>query len=226
MTVRERHPAQRDVRYTLAEAAHLVGTSSQNVRRWLSGYEASGHRMKPVFQPREKKARPLVSFVELCELRVVAAFRCADRRVSLDRLRQAHGYARENLRLEHPFASDRLRLEGGHVLYEFSRAEPGPGTLVLDEGGQVMLPWAVLEALGQFDYDSDDHMIRRWFPFGHDIPIVVDPERGSGMPTISGRNLRSDFLVGRWKRGESISPLAEDFELEPAVVESALRAAA
>ena len=222
----ERHSAQRDPRYSLAEAARLVGTSSQNVRRWLFGYEAPGHRMKPVFRLREPQPRPLVSFAELCELRVVAAFRHADQRVSLDRLRRAHGYAHEKLQLEHPFASDRLRDEGGHVLYEFSRAEPGPGTLVLDQGGQFVLPWPVLEVLRQFDYDSTDHVIRRWFPFGHDIPIVIDPERGSGMPTISGRNLRSDFLVGRWKSGESIASLSQDLELEPAVVESALRAAA
>jgi uncharacterized protein (DUF433 family) len=61
---------------------------------------------------------------------------------------------------------------------------------------------------------------------GAAVPIVVDPARGSGLPTIEGRNLRADFVVGRWRRGDTIDFLAMDFDLDPAVIEAALRAAA
>lgn len=212
-------------RYTLAEAARLAGTSPQNVRRWLFGDETAGHRMAPVLGARVKEPRPLVSFLDLCELAVVAAFRRSDHPATLERLRRAHGFARTTLQLEHPFASERIRSEGGHVLYEFGQKEPGPGTLVLDEGGQMLLPWPVLEVLKRFEYDVDEHVAQRWFLFGKSIPVVVDPDHGSGLPTICGRNVRSDFIAGRFKAGESIASLAEDYELEPSTVEAALRAA-
>ncbi len=220
------HPSLHDARYTIRDASRLAGTSPQNVRRWLFGYQAPGHRMAPVFGKRDQETRPLLSFVELCEVAVVAAFRRAERPVTLERLRRAHAYARSTLASEHPFASERIRTEGGRVLYDFARHEPGPGTLVLDEGGQVILPWPVVEVLQRFEYDTDERVARRWFLFGRSIPVVVDPDHGSGLPTIAGRNVRTDFIAGRFKAGESVASLAEDYELDPSTVEAALRAAA
>ncbi|MBI5949101.1 MAG: DUF433 domain-containing protein [Chloroflexi bacterium] len=213
-------------RYTVAEAARLAGTSPQNVRRWLFGYEAPGHRMKPVLGLRDREQAPLVSFLDLCELAVVAAFRRAEHAVTLERLRRAHQYAREVLRVSHPFASDRIATEGGHVLLDFERSHPGPGRLVLNLHGQICLPLPVSEVLRRFEYDEVAHMARRFFLYRRDIPVVVDPERGSGLPTIAGRNLRASVILARWKAGQGIASLAEDFELEPPVIEAALRAAA
>lgn len=217
--------ARSEPRYTLAQAARLAGTSPQNARRWMLGYEGTGHRMRPVFGSDRPAGEPLmVSFLELCELAVVARFRSNDERLPLDRLRRAHAWARQSLGLEYPFASDAMRVEGGHVLYEFTRREPGPGTMALDLAGQWLLPVSVAEVLERFDFDRT--YASRWFPAGRAVPLVIDPERGSGLPTIAGRNLRADFLAGRWRAGEDIASLAEDYDLDVATVEAALRAAA
>jgi len=213
-------------RYTISEGARLARTSPQNVRRWLLGYRAPGHKMEPVLGERAKSDTQLLSFLDVCELGVVAAYRKDPGAVPLERLRQAYDFASRNLGLEHPFASERLRREGGHVLYEFSREHPGPGVLVLDLHGQYVLPDAVSGVIAQFEFGAADHLAHRWYLLGRQIPVVIDPERGSGMPTVDGRNLRADFLTGRWKAGESIAELAEDYELEASVVEAALRAAA
>jgi uncharacterized protein (DUF433 family) len=212
-------------RYTIAQAGKLASTSPQNIRRWLFGYEASGHRMAPVFGVREREAMPMVSFLDLCELAVVAAFRKAQHPVKLDRLRKAYTYAQAELGIARPFADERLATRGGHVLLSFEQIAPGPGTLVLDKGGQITLPLPVLETLQRFDYDALEKLATRWFPYGRDVPVVVDPQYGSGLPTIVGRNLRTDFIVGRFAAGEPISALADDYDLEPSTIEAAVRAA-
>lgn len=63
--------------YTVAQAARLAQTTSSNVRRWVLGYSAPGHKMKPVFGQKERpEGEPLaLSFLELAELIVVAHFR-------------------------------------------------------------------------------------------------------------------------------------------------------
>ena len=60
--------------YTVSRAARLAGTTPQNVRRWLYGYEAPGHKMKPVFGP-QPDGPPAISFLQLAELIVVARYR-------------------------------------------------------------------------------------------------------------------------------------------------------
>src|SRR5579883_141115 len=125
--------------YTVAEAARLARTSPQNVRRWLHGYSAPGHQMEPVLgDPPERRAA--ISFLQLIEIAVVARYRIMDgagrRAVPLDRLRRAHAYARDRFATPYPFATLALRVEGGHVLHDFAREHPGPGTLALDMHGQ------------------------------------------------------------------------------------------
>lgn len=219
--------------YSVAEAARLVHTAPQNVRRWLHGYAAPGHHMTPVLGEPPAKGETL-SFLQLAELAVVARYREADgmgqRAVPLDRLRRAHAYARERLGIPYPFAWLGLRMEGGHVLHDFARQNPGPGTLALDKDGQFVLPMAVDAELERFDYEAahDDtpRFTERWFPFGRAVPIVVDPHVGSGGPTIEGTRVPLVVIKDRFKAGESIAALANDFRLSRRAVEDAVRFAA
>lgn len=214
--------------YTVTQAARLAGTSAQNVSRWLRGYVAPGHRMAPVFGKQRGKAPLSISFLELAEIIVVARFRQPDdlgrRRISLDRLRRAHQFARTAFQLDYPFASLELRLEGGHILHEFDTVEPDGAALALDLHGQWVLPLPVRSALDLFEYD--DGLASRWFPLGRNGPIVVDPHVGGGRPVIAGTGVTVDVIRNRFEAGESIRSIARDFEVETSAVEQALRYAA
>lgn len=207
--------------YTIGQAAKLAGTSPANVRRWLYGYQAPGHKMRPVFGRRAKdKDGPVeVSFLELAEIVVVRAFR--RKGVTLERLRRAHAFAREQLGMSHPFASLKLRTDGVHVLHEFEESEPGASLLVLDKYGQWTLPGAVVRTLEEFDFEAD--LAARWFPKGHDIPIVIDPRFAAGKPTVAGSGVTIETIYKRWKSGEKIDFIAEDYELDEEVVKKALQ---
>ncbi len=213
--------------YSVAQAARLAKTSPANVRNWLLGYQAPGHKMKPVFGPREKQpGQPLsLSFLELAELVVVARFRQGKgRTLPLWRLRAAHQFARERLGIEYPFASGRFKVEGGHVIHEFEESHPGPGRIAVDLNGMYVLPAEFDDALDLFDFgDGGEGLAVRWYPAGKDKPIVIDPQFASGQPSVAGRNVRAEALLSRWNANWSIDEIAEDFSLEPEVVEAAIK---
>lgn len=207
--------------YSIGTAARLAGVHPITVRRWLYGDESPERRMHPVFGKRERveEEKVAVSFLQLVEIRVVSRFR--SKKVTLERLRRAHKFARERFGIEYPFARFSLKTDGIHVLRQFEESEPGSSLLALDLEGQLTLPGDVLQTLETFEFEQD--LAARWFPAGKDVPIVVDPRFGAGMPTISKRRLAIDTIYKRWAAGQSIQFIAEDFRLQSSVVEAALR---
>jgi len=222
--------------YTVSQAARLAKTTPQTVRRWLLGYDAAGHRMVPVFgnkQQQFQEAGFLVSFLELIEVVVVARFRhglASGHPVPLDRLRQAHAYARRAFDLPYPFASLNLRESGGHILHQFDEHNPDGPRLALDLQGQWELPGIVRSELQQMDFDTDhpqqDPFALRWFPQGRSVPIVVDPHIAAGRPTIYRRGITVETIAQRFHHGESVQDIADDYEIGRDLVEEALRYAA
>ena len=222
--------------YTVEQAAQLAGTTPATVRRWLLGYEAPGHRMAPVFGDRARQQVGdilLVSFLELIEIVVISGFRRGTgggHPVSLERLRKAHEFARDCFKLPFPFASLKLSESGGHVMHEFDERYPDRARLALDIGGQWELPWPVRTDLEHVDFDRSagrrDPFALRWFPKGREIPIVVDPRIAAGRPTIYRRGITLETITLRWRHGEPIKDIAQDYELEPDFVEEVLRLAA
>ena len=209
--------------YRPEEAARIAETSSANVRRWLHGYTHVERKMEPVFgEPVVGSA--IVSFLQLCELSVVAAFRSEG--VTLKVLRRAHQYARDKFELEYPFASLELKKHGSHVLHEFEKELGKEKGLVLDQKGQITLPGMVKARALQFDFDPLDTFAYRWFLYGRDVPVVIDPRFGSGLPTIEGRNLKTDTLVGRHKSGQNLASIADDFQLPLGDIKKVLEHAA
>lgn len=215
--------------YSLAQAARLAGTTPQNVRRWLYGYEAPGHRMEPVFGTLPDDDRPpVVSFLQLAELIVVARYRRrSGKQIKLQRLRDAHRFARERLGIEWPFASETIKFEGGHIIHEFELAYPDEGNrrIAIDEGGKFVLPLDFLDTLDLFDFDGADTLALRFYPLGKSAPVVVDPEHAAGLPTFVGTNVRIETVVNRWKSGQTIAELEEDFEIPSSTIEAVLQAA-
>ena len=209
--------------YRPAEAARISKTSSVNVRRWLQGYTHTEGSMEPVFGERGDGSA-CISFLQLCELSVVAAFRKEG--VTLQVLREAHKFARDSFQLEYPFASLELKEAGGHVLHEYEKSQGKEQGLVLDKGGQHTLPGVVKARALEFDFDPFHRLAFRWYLYGRNVPVVIDPRFGSGLPTIAGRNLRADIVVRRRNSGQNIASISDDFQLPRDDVEKVLEHAA
>ena len=207
--------------YTISQAAKLAGVSSNTVRRWLYGVENPSTKMRPVFGRKNKlkEAAVEVSFLQLAEIVVVGRFR--QRKVKLDTLRQAHGYACTALNLDYPFAWLHLKSDGIHVFSDFEKDHPDASLLTLDKNGQLTVPGNVIKALELFDYEEE--FAARWYPIGRSVPIVIDPRYGAGRPTIPERRLPIASIYNRWKAGENIGFIASDYSLSRKLVETALQ---
>lgn len=216
--------------YTVAQSARLAGTSPQNIRNWLigRGQPEPRYEIAPVLGPkmRDPGTHLMVSFLDLAELIVVAKYRNGQgRKIPLKRLRAAHAFARDRLKIDYPFASRIFKLHGGHIIHDYEEEHPGPGTIAIDVGGNYMLPIEMDDALELFDFDATDSALAfRWYPAGKSVPVMVDPEYGAGWPVVTGRNVRTSVLVGRWQSGWTYEELAEDFSIDADIVEAAVRA--
>jgi uncharacterized protein (DUF433 family) len=213
--------------YSVAEAARLAKTTPQTVRRWLLGYDRPGHHMEPVFG--RKEAEPgkdlRVSFLELVEIAVAAGFRQVG--IKLERIRQAHEFARKQLYVPFPFATMDFKSLGGHLIHQFEVEEPVPysGHMAFDHEGQWTLPGAVQDELEALDFDKDDKLASRWFPFGRPAGVVIDPHYAAGRPIIEGTRIPVSAIQERWDARESLEFLAQDYDLPTSVVEDILRLA-
>lgn len=208
--------------YTLGDAARLARVSPPTIRRWISGYSAVGFEVKPIVptEPSMDSGVAMVSFLQLAEIVVASKFR--RNRLSYDRIRSAREYAKEQLGIDYPFAKLDLEAIGGHIIQRWEKEHPGPSLLVLDSPHQLLFPSVVQKTLQDFDPDENRFAVR-WFPMGHEVPIVVDPEYGSGMPTIPQRRVTIETLYKRWQAGYDFRFIASDFKLDPRVVEHALK---
>ncbi len=203
--------------YTVSEAARLAGTTAPTVRRWVWGNEIApvfGKQSSPSDQP------VTVSFLMLAEIVVAVNFRRSN--VKLDTVRKAHAFAREFLKVSHPFAFSEFEMLGGHIMHEFSleSGEPPLYRALDTEGKQVALPMKVLKRVRQLEFVEEQGFAARWFPLGREVPVVVDPRFAAGRPSVAGRGIRAETILTRFFKGrESISALAEDFDLDTKVVE-------
>jgi uncharacterized protein (DUF433 family) len=185
--------------------------------------------MEPVFGPVQSPTNdgPLtISFLQLMEIVVVAKFRLrapGRTSVKLQRIRDAHEFARSFWAIPYPFASLKLREFGGHVLHEYDRSNPNGPMLALDLGGQWVLPGAVRSELDLFDYNAEDQFAMRWYPAGRDVPIVLDPRIGAGRPVILGSGVSVRIIRRRFDAGADIEELADDFELQASDIQQAIR---
>ena len=209
--------------YTVRQAADFAAVSSKTIRDWLWAVDTDGHSVKRVFgdKTRDEDAPASVSLLDLAEIVVVARWRRL--KVKLERIRAAHQFAREEWNAPYPFATLNLLTLGGHVLGRFQETIPGQKLVVLSSPQQYVLPDMVKDELLQFDYNADDHLAERWHPYGRDLPVVVDPHYGGGVPTVEGRGVSIDIILKRWKAKQGFQTIARDLRLKPPQVEAILQ---
>jgi uncharacterized protein (DUF433 family) len=195
--------------YQIGEAATYAQISPQTVVAW--------HRVEAsLLAQREKRAA--LSYMQLIEVAVVAAFRKAG--VSLKRIRAAREYAARTLKSEYPFVQYSFKEEGKHLWLDSGQIDVKPGTVLsADQGGQ--LAWeSVIGRLREFEYEKDG-IVLRWHVAGPSSPIIIDPRVAFGAPTVKGTP--TWVIKGRWNAGESDSDIAADFGIKKEEVREALK---
>jgi uncharacterized protein (DUF433 family) len=201
--------------YRVGEAARYARTTVQTIGNWQ---RAPGNRRGVITQRRPRIA---ISYLQLIEVGVVAAMRKSG--VTLPRIRQAREYLCEEFNSQFPFAEYRFKTDGKTLFMDYDQivARDKDKLLALNEQGQLAWNEILSGLLQEFEYDPDIGTVLRWKVDGVDSPVRLDPRVAFGAPQVNG--IATWVLRERWRSGEGLSDIADDYELEPTLVSSALR---
>jgi uncharacterized protein (DUF433 family) len=216
--------------YSVAEAAHYLRMPEETLRSWIVG------RLYPV-AGQSKRSRPLIhlddagrqylSFLNLVEAHVLAAIR---RRhgVKLPKVRNALDYVHRQFRVEHPLINQSFQTDGLDLFVERY------GDLInASREGQRAMKEIIGVYLKRIEWDTKGLPIKL-YPFTRDTQseaapasdprvVVMSPTISFGRPVIAGTGIPVSSIYERYKAGDSVADLAQDFRLEISAIEEAIR---
>jgi uncharacterized protein (DUF433 family) len=211
--------------YGLSEAAHYLRIPLATLRSWVRGRyyptEAGKKRFEPVIALPDPDLAAL-SFVNLVEAHVLDAIR-REHLVPLPKVRQALNYVQRHFGSKHPLAEQKFETDGVNLFV--SRFEK---LVSVSEEGQLAMRELVKAYLRRVEHDAAGFAVRL-YPFTRknnvDQPriVVIDPFVSFGRPTLTGTGITTSILAERYKAGDSMDALAEDYGCERAQVEEAVR---
>ena len=211
--------------YGITEAAHYLRIPIATLRSWVRGRyyptEAGRRHFKPVIELPDPKFGAL-SFVNLVEAHVLDAIR-REHRIPLPNIRSALDYVRRHFSSKHPLAEQKFETDAVNLFV--SRFQD---LISVSEAGQLAMRELIQAHLRRIEHDSAGFAVRL-FPFTRkddlDQPkiVVIDPYISFGRPTISGTGVSTNIIAERYKAGDSMDALADDYGCQRAQVEEAVR---
>jgi len=220
---------KRDLRempaYGIVEAAHYLGIPKATLRSWVLGRHyptGTGKRFfRSIIELADKDQR-LLSFENLVEAHVLDAIRRAHG-VAFWRVRRAVEYLKSRLGSKHPLAEQRFVTDDIDLFVEVY------GQLVnISREGQLAIKELIETYLQRVERDRVGAAIRL-YPFTRERTphepkiIVIDPSISFGRPVLVGTGIATTVIAQRYKAGESIEELAEDYGRSRADIEEAIR---
>ncbi|HKC30857.1 MAG TPA: DUF433 domain-containing protein [Burkholderiales bacterium] len=210
-------PAEDLPAYTLARAGQIVRLPPSTLRLWARG--AGQH--KPLFKPALQLPTTL-SFLNLVEAFVLASMRRVHG-VSMQRVRSALKFIADELDVRRPLVHTSFRTDGVALFVQHA------GRLLEVPGKRQELLQHVLDAsLQRIEWGGD--VAERLYPWvradleaAQPRSIVVDPRRGFGQPVIAGTGIQARIVAARYRAGESIATLADDYAVAIDKIEDAIR---
>lgn len=201
--------------YTVKEAARFARTSPQTISNWQ---KISGNKPGAISSREPGSA---LTYMQLIEVGVVAAMRKAG--VPLKAIRSARDYLSTNFDSRFPFVEYRFKTSGKDLIVasEDLRKADKNKLVVVSESGQYAWREILQQLLQEFEYTAEENgSVVRWNVAGRDQPIIIDPRIAYGSPSVSG--IQTAVIANRWKSGDTVEDIAEDFELQKSVIMSAL----
>jgi uncharacterized protein (DUF433 family) len=224
--------------YSVSEAARYLGVPTSTFSTWAHGYvRRPAGRAEVVGEPvvttlRSKRSRrgdAAVPFIGLAEGLVLAAIRRAG--VPLQRIRPAIAALQAEFNLEHVLASRALYTDGAEVLYDFAEREGdtpearSARDLVVVRYGQRVFTEVVDAYLHRVEFAPDGYVRLIRLPQYDRAQVVADPDRAFGQPFFVRGGARVEDVLDRFRSGESLGVVAEEYGVPKDELEDALRVA-
>ncbi len=211
--------------YALPEASHYLRIPVATLRSWVIGRwyptEVGEKFFRPVITLPDKK-RLLLSFVNLVEAHVLDAIR-RKHKIPLPKVRIAIDYLMQRFSSKHPLANKEFETDGLNLFIDKY------GQLInISQAGQLAMR-NILEAhLRRIEHDLAGFAVKL-YPFTRkrqpEEPkwVVIDPYVSFGRPVLVGTGIATAIIAERYKAGESMDDLANDYARERLQIEEAIR---
>lgn len=212
--------------YLLKEAAHYTGVPVGTLRDWTAGgayRTAKGQtRSKPLVMLPQNGV-PLLSFINLIEVHVLSAIR-REHRIAMPRVRKALDFLSQRYDSKHPLAEHDLDTDGIDLFVDKF------GELInISRGGQLAMKEILKVYLQRIERDENG-LARQLFPFTRPASdakdpkvVAINPRIAFGKPVVSGTGVPTSIIAERYKTGESIAEIADDYRLQTNEIEEAIR---
>lgn len=214
--------------YPVSEAARILNLPIATVKAWCFGQiyrsaAGSPKRFKSVIQAADSNAR-LLSFANLCELHVLSAIR-RHHKISLPKVRDSISYVQTHLGTNRPLIDRQFKTNGIDLFVEHASH-----WLNATKQGQEALRGEFALALARIERDQNGMPVRL-FPFsrstapGNNQPksVVIDPRLSFGRPVLSNAAIPTEIIVSRFRAGDSMAEMAQDYGVDEKEIEEALR---
>jgi uncharacterized protein (DUF433 family) len=221
----DKNGAKEQPAYSLTEASRYLLIPPATLRSWVAGRKYptdSGPKFfRPVIQlPDDVRAG--LSFVNLVEAHVLDAIR-RHHQIPLSKIRQAVDYLRKHFSSRHPLAEQRFETDGLDLFIDKF------GQLInVSQAGQIALRELLKAHLHRVEHDAAGAAVKLYpFTRKRDLRepkvVVIDPHISYGRPVLVGTGIPTAVVAERYKAGESIDELAEDYGRSRNEIEEAIR---
>lgn len=201
--------------YSVAEAAHYLCIPTSTIRSWVKGTKS----FKPVLElPRPGVS--LLSFYNLVESHALRSLRIVHR-IDLPRIRSALDFVKNQLGWERPLIHEGFKTDGVRLFVDHL------GTLVdATSDGQIVMR-EVMTHLDRIEWQNE--LAARLYPFTrlntNNAPksVFIDPRYSFGRPILRDSHVATAVIATRYKAGDSMDDLAQDYGCSRQEIEEAVR---
>ena len=211
--------------YTLTEASHYLRVPLPTLRSWVRGRYYPVKRGKRFFRPvipAPPDAPHLLSFLNLVEAHVLDAIR-RQHEIPLLKVRTAIEFLKRHFHSDHPLAEERMETDGSNLFVERY------GQLMnISQDGQLAIRELIAAHLRRVEWGTDG-LGARLYPFTRkrelEEPkvVVIDPLVSFGRPVLAKTGIPTAVIAERYKAGDSMEQLADDYGRERLEIEEAIR---
>jgi uncharacterized protein (DUF433 family) len=204
--------------YTIPEAAHYLCIPVATLRAWVLGQRGK-HNFKQVIDLSFPESR-LLSFFNLAEAHVLRSLRTVHF-VKLPLIRKALRFVKREFGWERPLIQQKFKTDGVHLFVE----KLGKLVVASEEGQQVIRE--VMTHLDRLEWDGS--LAARLYPFTRSNPenapksVIIDPRFSFGRPVLKDARITTAIIAERYKAGESVQSLADDYGCSHLDVEEGIR---
>ncbi|MEQ1603476.1 MAG: DUF433 domain-containing protein [Pyrinomonadaceae bacterium] len=214
--------------YMLRDAARYTGVPLNTLNSWVAGRryatDSGPKHSKPLIIRPDRKEN-LLSFNNLIEAHVLNAIR-RRHSIPMHRVRTALDFLAKKFGSKHPLADHDFETDGIDLFVDQF------GELInVSRSGQLAMQDILRAYLKRIERDENG-LARQLFPFTrgaaaenfNDPKIVaINPQIAFGKPVIAGTGIPTSIIAERYKTGESIADIADDYGRKQIEIEEAIR---